>query len=93
MNEGSVMRISVVIIATIISCGALAACFHHRQAVVEYGPPPRFHSAIQITARPIAGIGPDFQSVLRCMQLAVLSPERSRSCQAMVTRDPLDGAI
>ena len=34
------MRISVAIIATIISCGVLAACFHHRQTVVEYAPPP-----------------------------------------------------
>ena len=28
------------------------------------------HSAIQITARPIAGIGTDFQSVLSCVQLS-----------------------
>jgi hypothetical protein len=35
------MRISVVIIATIISCGALAACFHHhRRAVTYYEPAP-----------------------------------------------------
>ena len=40
MNEASVMRVSVVIIATIISCGALAACFHHQTQVVEYAPPP-----------------------------------------------------
>jgi hypothetical protein len=40
MNGGSVMRLSVVIVAAIISCGALAACFHHRAQVVEYAPPP-----------------------------------------------------
>jgi hypothetical protein len=45
MNEGSVMRISIAIIAIIISCGALAACFHHRQAVVEYAPPPPISTA------------------------------------------------
>ena len=40
MNGGSVMRISIAVIAIIFSCGALAACFHHRATVVEYAPPP-----------------------------------------------------
>jgi hypothetical protein len=33
------MRIAVVLITAIVWGGLLAACFHHRQAVVEYAPP------------------------------------------------------
>ena len=33
-----IMRVIAAVVA-VICCGALVACFHHRQAVVEYAPP------------------------------------------------------
>jgi predicted Na+-dependent transporter len=37
--EDKIMRVIAAVVA-VICCGALVACFHHRQAVVEYAPPP-----------------------------------------------------
>jgi len=34
------MRIAIALLAAAIGCVVLAACFHHRQTVVEYAPPP-----------------------------------------------------
>lgn len=34
------MRIIAAVLAAAIGCIVLAACFHHRQTVVEYAPPP-----------------------------------------------------
>jgi len=34
------MRIMLAILVAAIGCLVLAACFHHRQTVVEYAPPP-----------------------------------------------------
>jgi hypothetical protein len=40
-----IMRVIASVVA-VICCGALVACFHHRQAVVEYAP-PALDSALQ----------------------------------------------
>jgi len=34
------MRIIVALLAAATGCAVLAACFRHRQTVVEYAPPP-----------------------------------------------------
>ena len=34
------MRIMFAVVTAAIGCLVLAACFHHRQTVVEYAPPP-----------------------------------------------------
>jgi hypothetical protein len=34
------MRIIAAVLGAAIGCVVLAACFHHRQTVVEYAPPP-----------------------------------------------------
>jgi predicted Na+-dependent transporter len=38
-KRDKIMRVIAAVVA-VIGCGALVACFHHRQTVVEYAPPP-----------------------------------------------------
>lgn len=42
------MRIAAVVITVIVWGGLLAACFHHRQTVVEYGTAAAVDSTLQI---------------------------------------------
>ena len=42
-----IMRVIASVVA-VICCGALVACFHHRQAVVEYRTAAALASALQI---------------------------------------------